>query len=178
MSDRELPQDAYILAVTNALTIAGLAPSESWSDDGETRGTYCYLNAVLTLDPNNTHDLDHDDIPTDARWPHGLILIWEWHTGIEADQGEPERGPVWLFAELKDDGSNEYPTSLPVHGDASPAAIVDAAQKVISGEIGPGHFHNFGASTWNGGTIGDSWERADELDMACAEWGVKETAAS
>lgn len=176
MTDRTLPHDPYITAVTAALTAASMEPTDhTWTDDGESRGTYCYLNAVITLDPSGTITSDAEEIPADAAWPHGLLLIWEWHTGAESDQGEPERGPQWLFAELKSDGSNEYPTSLPVYGYASPAAVVEATRKVISCEIGAGHFHNFGQARWDGGLIGDSWERHEELDAACAVWATNET---
>jgi hypothetical protein len=173
-----LPHDAYITAVCDALTAAGLHLTDlCWTDDCETRGTYCYLNAVITLDPERTTDLDPDDVPAGTAWPHGLILVWEWHTGIEADQGEPDRGPQWLFAAVEGDGRNAYPTSLPVHGYASPAAVLDAARKVIAGEIGPGHFHNGGVPTWDGGTITGTWENADQLDAACTAWGDAEAAA-
>ncbi|WP_030682123.1 hypothetical protein [Streptomyces cellulosae] len=177
MTDRTLPHDPYITAVCDALTEAGLELTDHCrTDDCETRGTYCYLNAVITLDPSGTNDLDHDDIPADATWPHGLLLVWEWHTGIEAEHGEPDRGPAWQFAELKDDGSNEYPTGLPVYGYASPAAIVEAARKVIAREIGAGSFYGSGLAKWDGGIIGDSWERAGELDAACEAWGSDEAA--
>ena len=168
------PHDPYINAVCDALTaVDGLEPTEqTWTSDAETRGTYCYLGAVITLDPSDTRDLDDDEIPAGTPWRHGLILIWEWHTGIEAEQGEPDRGPVWQFAELKADGSNEYPTELPVYGYASPAAIVEAARKVIAREIGAGSFHGHSGPRWDGGIIGDSWERADELEAACATWAT------
>lgn len=173
---KTLPHDAYITAVCDALTAAGLTLTDYCrTDDCETRGTYCYLDAVITLDPSGTIT-SGEDAPRGAAWPHGLLLIWEWHTGIEADQGEPDRGPQWLFAELNGDGSNEYPTSLPVYGYASPAAVVDAARKVIGREIGAGHFFNYGAPKWDGGVIGDVWERHAELDAACEVWGVQETA--
>ncbi|MEU9792895.1 hypothetical protein AB0E27_20095 [Streptomyces sparsogenes] len=164
-----LPHDPYINAVYDALTaVDGLEPTDqTWTSDDETRGTYYYLDAVITLDPSGTRNLDDDEIPAGTPWRHGLILIWEWHTGLEDDI---ERGPVWQFAELKRDGSNEYPTSLPVYGFASPAAIVEAARKVISREIGAGHSHNLGRAKWAGGIIGDSWEHADELEAACAAW--------
>lgn len=179
MSDRQLPHDPYITAVCDALTTADLELTDMcWTDDGETRGTYCYLNAVITLDPSKTHDLDEDEIPAGTAWPHGLLLLWEWHTGAEADQGEPEKGPVWQFAELKRDGSNEYPTDLPVEGYASPAAVLEATRKVIAEEIGAGHFHNGGIPKWDGGIIGDSWEQAAELDAACEAWGTTESAES
>ncbi|MDX2846433.1 hypothetical protein PV377_47330 [Streptomyces ipomoeae] len=172
-----LPHDPYVTAVCDALTAAGLELTDQcWTDDGETRGTYCYLNAVITLDPSGT--IAADEQPDGgADWPHGLLLLWEWHTGIEADQGEPARGPQWTFAELKSDGSNEYPTDLPIEGYASPAAVVEAAHKVISREIGAGHFHNFGQAKWDGGIIGGSWERADDLDAACEAWGAVEAAS-
>lgn len=173
-----LPHDPYITAVCDALTAAGLEPGDdTWLSDSETRGSYCYLGAVITLDPSGTRNLDADDIPSGADWPHGLMLTWEWHTGVEADQGEPEKGPVWEFAEMKPGGSCEYPTGLPVYGYASPAAVVDAVRKVIAREIGTGHFHNGGQPKWDGGIIGDSWQHADELDAACETWGAKEMAA-
>lgn len=176
MTTRTLPHDSYIEAISDALTKAGLEPTDhSWTDDSESQGTYCYLNAVITLDPSGTVGMWREDIPAGTPWPHGLLLIWEWHTGIEADQGEPDKGPLWKFAQLKDDGSTEYPTELPVYGYASPAAVVEAARKVIAREIGPGHFHNFGRAQWDGGVIGDSWERADELEIACDAWAVEET---
>ncbi|MFG3048123.1 hypothetical protein ACGFZR_24725 [Streptomyces sp. NPDC048241] len=169
------PHDPYITAVCDALTTAGLTLTDyCWTDDGESRGTYCYLNAVITLDPSGTVSSDREDIPAGTAWPHGLILIWEWHTGIEADQGEPDRGPSWQFAELKADGSSQYPSTLPVYGYASPAAIVDAARKVIAREIKPNPYSTFGAVFWDGGIIGDTWDRHTELDAACEAWGNKE----
>ena len=165
---RTLPHDEYIEAICEALDKVGPEVKDGRTDDCETRGTYCYLNAVI--------DLDMLTVGLQDEWPNGLLLIWEWHTGIEAEHGEPDKGPVWQFAELKDDGSNEYPTDLPVHGYASPAAIVDAVRKVIAHEIGAGSFYGRSGPRWDGGIIGDSWERADELDAACEAWGVKEGA--
>lgn len=171
----QLPHDPYIEAIGDALTTAGLAPTDyTFTEDSETRGTYCYLSAVITLDPSGTIASADETARDGAAWPHGLLLLWEWHTGVEADQGEPERGPIWQFAELKDDGSNEHPTVLPVYGYASPASIVEATRKVISREIGAGHFHNSGMAKWGGGIIGDTWERHAELDAACEAWGTDE----
>lgn len=175
MSTRTLPHDPYITAVIDALTAAGLPPVEHWTDDGETRGMFCYLNAVIEIDPSGTHDLDHDEIPANAAWPHGLLLIWEWHTG--AEEGEPERGPIWQVAKLKRDSRNEHPTVLPVVDYASPAAIVDAARKVVAHEIRPTGFDG-GRSNWTGPLIGDSWDHADQLDAACEAWGKRETASA
>ena len=151
-----LPHDPYITVVCDALTAAGLSVQDGHTDDCETRGTHCFLNAVITLDPG-------------AAWPHGLLLIWEWHIGED-----PERGPSWQFAALKEDGSSAYPTDLPVHGYASPAAIVDAARKVIDRSIGPGDFHNLGQPEWDGGIIGGTWEHRDQLDAACEAWAADE----
>ncbi|MDT7847245.1 hypothetical protein [Streptomyces justiciae] len=167
MTARTLPHDDYIEAVYAALENAGLPVQDAFTEDSETRGLYCYLNAVITIDLVYTsHGED---------WPHGLLFIWEWHTGIEADQGEPDRGPVWLFAEAKSDGSNEYPTVLPVYGYASPAAVVQAARKVIAREIGPGSFNGISSARWDGELIGGSWDQADELNAACEAWGTDES---
>lgn len=71
---RNLPHDPYITAVCDALTEAGLELTDHcWTDDGETRGTYCYLNAVITLDPSGTIASDDEDIPVGTPWPHGLL---------------------------------------------------------------------------------------------------------
>ncbi|MEV8396097.1 hypothetical protein ACFVAF_34655 [Streptomyces sp. NPDC057596] len=172
---RTLPHDPYITAVCEALTAAGLELTDHcWTDDCETRGTYCYLNAVITLDPSGTITSGDENAKDAAAWPHGLLLLWEWHTGIEAEDGEPERGPLWQFAELKEDGSSAYPTSLPVYGYASPAAIVEAARKVVAREIKPNPYSMFGEVIWDGGIIGDTWERHAELDAACEAWGNNE----
>ncbi|MCZ7413127.1 hypothetical protein [Streptomyces sp. WMMC897] len=157
---KPLPHDDYIAAVCEALDKTGPEVKDGRTDDCESRGTYCYLNAVIELDMQ----------------PHGLLLIWEWHTGIEADHGEPERGPQWQFAELKDDGSNEHPTDLPVHGYASPEAVAEAARRVAAREIQAGSPLGYGQWLgWTGGIIGGSWERADELHAACAAWAADET---
>lgn len=163
---RTLPHDDYITAVSEALDTAGLEVKDGRTDDSESRGTYCYLSAVIELDMMSVGLQDEQP---------GLLLIWEWHTGREAEHGEPDRGPAWQFAALKDDGSNEYPTDLPVYGYADPAAVVEAARKVISCEIKPGSYFNSGQwRGWDGGLIGGSWEKADELEAACAEWDARE----
>jgi hypothetical protein len=167
------PHDPYVEAVIDALTAGGLEPAEWWTSDGETKGVYCYLNAVIQLDPSGTRELDDEDIPAGTSWPHGLMLSWEWHTGLE--EGGPERGPLWEFAELKQDGSSEYPTSLPVYGFASPAAIVETARAVTERRIKPGHFHNFGQPGWDGGIVGGSWGESGDLEAACLAWAAIES---
>lgn len=117
-----LPQDHYIDAVTTAVADVGLDVADGWTSDAETQGVYCYLSAVLTLDPDTT-GLDADD------WPAGLLLIWEWHTGIE--DGEPERGPSWMWAEKNQDGSNTPPDALMVDGFANPVQLAAAVGELI-----------------------------------------------
>ncbi len=120
-----LPHDPYIDAVRNALDEAGLEVADGWTSDAETQGVYCYLSAVLTLD-TKTSGLDPE------RWPNGLILIWEWHTGIEADQGEPERGPYWQWAEkTTSPGWNEPPQQLPVPGWVAPEMLAAAVASLV-----------------------------------------------
>lgn len=174
MTPRTLPHDDYITAVIDALTAAGLAPAEHWTSDGETKGTYCHLNAVITLDPSNARDLDDEETPAGTPWRNGLILSWEWHTGAEDGW---EKGPFWQFAALKEHDVCQYPpVQLPVYGYASPAAVVEAARKVIAHEVKPDPYSSFGAAIWGGGVIGDTWERHAELDAACEAWGSAEAA--
>ena len=167
----KLPHDDYIEAVVHALTEAGLEPPEHWTDDGETRGVYCYLNAVITLDPSGTYELYDEDVPSGTSWRHGLILSWEWHTGLE-EGGDPEKGAFWEFAALKEHSVCQYPpVTLPVLGYASPAAVVEAARHVIAHRIKP---QPNGTADWDGGIIGGSWDQADALDTACEAWGKEE----
>lgn len=112
---RTLPHDPYITAIVDALTEAGLEPADSWTSDADTRGVYCYLNAVITLDP------DTSGLPKET-WPHGLVLIWEWHTGL--DDYDTERGPSWQWAcGVDSHGQTEQPDSLPVPGWVAPAML-------------------------------------------------------
>lgn len=144
-----LPHDPYIAAAIEALTAAGLEPVDHFTDDSDTRGSHCFLRAVITLDPDTT------------RWPHGLILIWEWHTGIEAADGEPDRGPSWEWARLVTEhgecGERQAFTSL---GYPSPAYVVESVRALIERR--------------NQSAPAESWEHAGELDAACEAWGVDE----
>lgn len=157
---RTLPHDAYITAITDALSLALLTPVEYWTSDGETRGVYCHLNAVITLDPSGTYELDDEDIPAGTPWRHGLILIWEWHTGLE-EGGDPEKGPLWEWARLVDShgqsGERHGFTSL---GYPSPAYVVESVRALIERR--------------NQSTPAERWEHADELDAACEAWGADE----
>jgi hypothetical protein len=152
-ADRQLPHDPYITAVADALTAAGLEPDNWWTSDGETRGLYCYLNAVIDLDTDSS-GLDEE------RFPNGLVLIWEWHTGIE--EGEPERGPSWQWAAGVDShGQTEQPEPLTAEGYASPEYVVDSVRALVE--------HR------NQSMPAARWGRAGELESACEAWGADET---
>ncbi len=156
MTDRTLPHDPYITAIVAALAAAGLEPADHFTDDSDTSGSHHYLRAVITLDPD-TSGIDP------ARWPDGLILIWEWHTGIEAADGEPERGPSWECARLVDShGQNGGREALTAVGYASPAYVVESVRAL--------------AERRNQSVPAERWERVAELDAACAVWGAEETA--
>ncbi|MGW0586138.1 hypothetical protein ACWD25_62195 [Streptomyces sp. NPDC002920] len=155
MTELQLPHDEYIRAVCDALTAAGYTPADAFTDDSDTSGSHFYLRAVITLD-------DSSGLPAD-RWPDGLILIWEWHTGIEADQGEPERGPSWEWAPLVDaHGQNGERQAFTALGYPSPAYVVESVRALME--------HR------NQAAPAERWERADSLDAACETWGVEETA--
>lgn len=156
MPDRHLPNAPYIDAVIEALTEAGYEPADFFTDDSDTRGLYRYLRGVITLAPDTT-GLD------DVRWPHGLILIWEWHTGVEASEGEPDRGPSWEWARLVDHhGQCGEREALTADGYASPAHIVDLV-RYLTGVI----THEPPA---------ERWEKADVLAADCEAWGDREAA--
>lgn len=106
------PHAPYIEAVAAALTEAKLTPEQA---DAFIEDSYDvpYLRGVITLTPETS------GIPAD-RYPHGLILIWDWHTGRDEDY---DRGPVWQWARLNDDGSNRDPEPLPVPGWVAPAML-------------------------------------------------------
>lgn len=150
-----LPHDEYIAAVCHQLADVGLDPADTTLDDCDTRGLHQYLRALLTFTSDATYGVNPD------QWPHGLLLIWEWHSGIEA--GEAERGPVWLWAKGLPDGSNTEPAALPVDGIANPVQVAWALAELIN----------------RGGTprrrIG-RWDGAAGLDAACDAWAMNATA--
>lgn len=141
-----LPHDLYLTQTLLALADVGLDPTDHTLDDCDTRGTHQYLRGILHQPPYQ-------------RWPHGLLLIWEWHTGIEAADGEPERGPVWLWAALKSDGSNTEPALLPVDGYANPAQVAAALGELV--DTGAAVKRRPG-----------QWPGADALDNDCTQWAT------
>ncbi|MFF8659514.1 hypothetical protein [Streptomyces huasconensis] len=153
MTGHSLPQAAYIAAVTDALTEVGLDPADAWADDCDTRGTYRYLRAVFLFTAEDTHGVDP------ACWPDGLLLIWEWHPGIEAE--EAEKGPLWLWAKQLPDGSNTAPAPLPLPGLANPVQVAWSLAELIN----------------NGSTprrrIGE-WACAASTSAACEAWAEGE----
>jgi hypothetical protein len=116
VSIRTLPHAPYVDAIEAALTEAKLTPEQA---DTFVEDSYHvpFLRAVITLTPETS------GIPAD-RYPHGLILIWDWHTGRDKYF---ERGPVWQWARLNDDGSNRDPEALPVPGWVDPAMLTATA---------------------------------------------------
>ncbi|MFK0154137.1 hypothetical protein ACIQVK_18950 [Streptomyces sp. NPDC090493] len=64
------------------------------------------------------------------------------------------------------------PVALPVYGYAPPAAVAEAARRVIGYRI---KARPDGLADWDGGIIGGSWEHADALDAGCEAWGTDET---
>lgn len=113
---RTLPHTSYIDAVEAALTEAQVKP-EQVDAFVEDSGDVAYLRGVITLTPETSA------IPAD-RFPHGLLLIWEWHTGLDDDN---ERGAEWQWARRNDDGSCQYPyTTLPVPGWVAPPMLAAA----------------------------------------------------
>ncbi|WP_406170164.1 hypothetical protein OIE52_38875 [Streptomyces canus] len=109
---RTLPHSPYIAAVGAALTEAKMEPEQT---DAFVEDSYdvAYLRGVVTLTPETS------GIPAD-RYPHGLILIWDWHTGRDKYY---DRGPAWQWARLNEDGSNRDPEPLPVPGFVAPAML-------------------------------------------------------
>jgi hypothetical protein len=161
-----VPHDPYISAVVDALEEAGLTAPEFHTDNSDTRGTHCYLSAVIELDPSGVHDIPAEDIPTGTPWPHGLILIWEWHTGIEAHLGEPDRGASWQWAELKEHGvCKREPEPLPVPGWVAPAMLAATAATLIH--------------TRTPTPMGSLWHEhlRAPVQAACETWGAAEIAS-
>jgi hypothetical protein len=112
---RELPHNPYIDAVEAALTEAKMEPEQA---DAFVEDSYDvpYLRGVITLTPETS------SIPD--RFRHGLILVWDWHTGRDEDY---DRGPVWQWARLVDDhGQSQLPEPLPVPGWVAPPMLAAA----------------------------------------------------
>jgi len=109
-----LPHAPYIDAIEAALIEANLTPEQA--DAFIEDSSIFYLRGVITLTPETS------DIPAN-RYPHGLIAVWDWHTGEDEDY---DRGPVWQWARLNEDGSNRDLAPLPVPGFVAPAMLTAA----------------------------------------------------
>jgi hypothetical protein len=112
VTTRTLPHAPYIDAIEGALTECGMQPEQA---DAFVEDSYDvpHLRGVITLTPETS------GIPAD-RYRHGLILIWDWHTGRDDDY---DRGPAWQWARLNADGSNRDPEPLPVPGWVMPVML-------------------------------------------------------
>ncbi|MFJ3812226.1 hypothetical protein ACIPWE_38425 [Streptomyces sp. NPDC090073] len=116
MSTASTPHQPYIDAVEAAFNDAKMQPEQA---DAFVEDSYDvpYLRGVITLTPETS------GIPDD-RFRHGLILIWDWHTGRDEDY---ERGTSWQWTRLNEDGSGKWPFEpLPVPGFVAPAMLVAA----------------------------------------------------
>ncbi|MFD7990766.1 hypothetical protein [Streptomyces mexicanus] len=124
MSIRTLPHDPYIQAVVDALTAAGLEPTEWETDDTETdryasgpdAGLTTMLTALLVWDG------DHPAIGI-GEYDHGVALVWEhpaeqWQWAPRGEHGELEREPEFLPA-------------LPLW--AHPAGAVEVVRELLAG---------------------------------------------
>ncbi|MEU1275284.1 hypothetical protein [Streptomyces sp. NPDC005799] len=124
MTTRELPHDPYITAVVNALTAAGLEPS-----DAETRDTEenrFAPDAGAELDALLVWDGDASGLNTDV-YEDGFVLLWEhpaeqWQWGPRKRHGELVHEPEFL----------------PLHRWADPAAVVDVVRVLSAGLAVPG----------------------------------------
>jgi hypothetical protein len=121
MSIHTLPHDPYIDAIATALEEAGLEPAQADARDSETCGTHLMLDAVITLTP------EESGIPD--RFKHGLILVWEHHSGHE--DGCLNEGAAWQWARLNEDGSNRELEPLPVPGFVAPAMLAAAVTTLV-----------------------------------------------
>jgi len=115
-----LPHAPYIEAVEAALTEARMVPetADAFIEDS----SIFYLRGVITLTPETS------GVPAD-RYRHGLILVWDWHTGTDEAH---DRGPVWQWARLNEDGSNQYPHKpLPVPGWVAPEMLAATVATLV-----------------------------------------------
>ncbi|MFI9340004.1 hypothetical protein ACIG0D_01810 [Streptomyces sp. NPDC052773] len=153
MTTRQLPHDPYITAVVDALTAAGLEPTQHWTEDTELdryrdddlSGLATMLTAVLEWDG------DHPALNR-TEHEHGIALLWEH----PAEQ--------WLWAPQKANGHLERePEFLPTLGRyADPAAVVAVVRALLAGEpIPDGH--------------APYWHEADAVKRAVDAWAAAET---
>ncbi|MGW4825045.1 hypothetical protein ACWEP4_40585 [Streptomyces sp. NPDC004227] len=145
---RTIPHAPYIDAIEAALTEAKLTPEQA-DAFAEDSGDFAFLRGVVTLTPETSgiHVV---------RFPHGLIVVWEWHTGLD---GDFDRGPVWQWARLNDDGSNRELKPLTAVGYASPEYVIESVRAMFE--------HR------NQSVPAARWESTDELDAACEAWGTE-----
>ncbi|WP_329214837.1 hypothetical protein OG352_05305 [Streptomyces sp. NBC_01485] len=152
---RPLPHDPYIFAVTDALTAAGLEPTDGWTSDAELDryrdddlyGLACMLDAYLLWDG------EHPALNTEKH-PHGIALVWDH----PAEQ--------WQWAARKDNGHLvQDPEFLPNLGRyADPAAIVDTVRALLAGDQVPE-----GQAPY--------WHPADSVRAAVDAWAAAESVA-
>lgn len=148
----DLPHDPYITAVIDALTSAGLEPTDAWTSDAEIdpyrtdgdAGCATMLTAVISWDG------DHPAI-ADAVAPDGMLLFWDH----PAEQ--------WQYAERDAGGGNTRPEFIPRLGRYSqPEAVVAAVRALLAGQPQPeGH--------------APYWHEADGVRTAVDAWADAES---
>lgn len=120
---RTLPHDPYIQAVVDALTAAGLEPTEWETDDTETDRYVSGPDAGLTtmLTGLLVWDGDHPALGI-GEYDHGVALVWEH----PAEQ--------WQWAPRGQHGVlTEEPEFLPLPRWADPATVVDVVRILLAG---------------------------------------------
>ena len=151
MTTRTSPHAPYIEAVVNALSEAQMEPERA---DVFAEDSYDvpYLRGVITLTPETS------SIPAD-RYRHGLILIWDWHTGRDE---EFDQGPVWQWARLNEDGSGKWPFEpLPVPGFVAPPMLAATVTTLVhTGKATP---------------MGSLWQehKRKPVEAAIEAWGAE-----
>ena len=119
MTAYTVPHAPYIAAVEAAFTEVKMTPEQA--DAFVEDSSIFYLRGVITLTPETS------GVPAD-RFRHGLIVVWDWHTGVDEDY---DRGPVWQWARLNEDGSNWELEALPVPGWVAPEMLAATVATLV-----------------------------------------------
>lgn len=134
------PQAAYAEAVHLALVAAGLAPDSTTASVGDPENRYRQL--LITAAWPASHSL------LDRRaWPKGMRLVWQHAQGWHVDD------PATLLTR-----------TLPVPGEAAPAALVEAVRVIRT----TGLYEGEESVPLPGSTA--VWDGAKALDRGLADW--------
>lgn len=121
----QLPHDTYIEAVVDALTAAGLEPTEWWTSDTEIN-RYDGDGLTTQLEATFVWDGDHPAVDNED-CEDGIALVWEH----PAEQ--------WLYADRQSNGeltmAPEFLPGLPRWAD--PKAVATAVWALVVGRPAP-----------------------------------------